>query len=199
MGLNGYIPGTQSSGIPRFVFGASSASPILALPLKPSERAGQWVAAKPDEFDDSCNLPGTGNVICGKADGLQHTTRYQTEAGYESLLSMAMFLKNPPSIDNLFSALPCKLFEIVEFDVIGISLFDEQSQRVDWHFSELEGWIRSNTISEAKGATIAEWVYQHQEPLTLPVPAHQLEFQEEIEDLAGAGLRSICALPLTFL
>jgi len=199
MGLNGYIPGTQSSEIPQFVFRASLASPIPALPLKPSEQIGQWVDAEPEEFDGSCNLPGTGNVICRKADGSQHTTRYQTEAGYQSLLSMALFLKNQTSIDDLFSALPSKLLEIVDFDFIGITLFDEQSQRVEWRFSELEGCIRSNIISEVKGETIAEWVYQHQEPLIIPLPAHELVFQKELEGLAGAGMRSVCALPLTFL
>src|SRR5271165_5681615 len=117
-------------------------------------------------------------------------------SGYEPLLSIALSLKRRHDLDGLFTALKSELKKVVNFDFIGIALFDELTQRADWRHSGPEGSIERGVVAEGREERASKWVYQHQRPLIIPSQNHRVIYQDHIEDFACDGIRSMCAFPL---
>ena len=55
------------------------------------------------------------------------------EARFESLLSVSVAIATHHDIEGLVSALVTELLRVVDFDVIGMSRYEEATNRVDWH------------------------------------------------------------------
>ena len=91
-----------------------------------------------------------------------------------------------------------ELHNVIQFDGIGVAQYDEKEKRVTWHVSER---CSQPIVPEEGGAgeSIACWVYQNQQPLTIPYVDRETRFPGMIETLRRYGIQSACALPLTVL
>ena len=87
-------------------------------------------------------------------------------------------------------------FRIVDFDVIGMSRFEEAMNRVDWHLHRLGGGVERVSMDRTMEETISAWMYQHQKPLTIPFLDQEKLLNRKINALTEDGIRSLCALPL---
>ena len=85
---------------------------------------------------------------------------------------------------------------VVDFDVIGMSRFEEATNRVDWHLHRLGGGVERVSMDGTMEETIAAWMYQHQNPLTIPFLDQEKRLNRKITALTEDGIRSLCALPL---
>ena len=56
---------------------------------------------------------------------------------FESLLAVSRAIAIHHDIEGLVSALVTELFRVVDFDVIGMSRYEEATNRVDWHLHRL--------------------------------------------------------------
>ena len=115
---------------------------------------------------------------------------------FEGLLAVSRAIAIHDDIEGLVSALVTELFRVVEFDVIGISRFEEATNRVDWHLHRLGGGVERVSMDRTKEETISAWMYQHQKPLTIPFLDQETGLNHEITGLIESGIRSLCALPL---
>jgi formate hydrogenlyase transcriptional activator len=90
------------------------------------------------------------------------------EARFESLLSVSVAIATHHDIEGLVSALVTELLPVVDFDAIGMSRYEEATNRVDWHLYQLTSGIERGTIDGTKEETISAWMYLHQKPLIIP-------------------------------
>ena len=115
---------------------------------------------------------------------------------FEGLLAVSRAIAIHHDIEGLVSALVTELFRVVDFDVIGMSRFEEATNRVDWHLHRLGGGVERVSMDRTKEETISAWMYQHQKPLTIPFLDQEKRLNRKITGLTEDGIRSLCALPL---
>ena len=60
---------------------------------------------------------------------------------FEGLMAVSKAIAIHHEIEGLVSALASELFRVVDFDLIGMSRFEEVSNRVDWHLHRLGGGV----------------------------------------------------------
>jgi formate hydrogenlyase transcriptional activator len=114
---------------------------------------------------------------------------------YEALIRIANSIRSRTEPQELFNILVQELSRVIPFD--GIAQFDEESNKVNWHFGgECQPCHRSPAEVERE-ETIASWVFRNQETLVLGTLDGETRFPASIEIMREAGLQSICALPLT--
>jgi formate hydrogenlyase transcriptional activator len=117
---------------------------------------------------------------------------------YETLVRVSQAIGAHGDPKELFGILMDELHGVVQFDLIGVSLRDQDSDTFQNYFIDMTS--RSELVPEEKltpGETITSWVYERQEPL--------LKSTDEMEPCYGRlqailkrlYIRSICALPLT--
>src|ERR1700688_3008065 len=120
-------------------------------------------------------------------------------ARFESLLAVSVAIATHHDIEGLVSALVTELLRVVDFDVIGMSRYEEATNRVDWHLYQSASGIERGTIDGTKEEIISAWMYQHQKPLIIPVLDRENRLHPKIKELTADGIRSLCAFPLTCL
>ncbi len=117
---------------------------------------------------------------------------------YETLVRMSRAIGAHRDLKELFGILMDELHGVVQFDFIGVSLRDQDSDTFRNYFIDMAS--RSELLPEEQlipEETLTLWVYDRQEPL--------LRSTEEMEPCYGRlqailkrlNIRSICALPLT--
>src|SRR5216683_544328 len=117
---------------------------------------------------------------------------------YETLVRVSQAIGAHGDPKELFGILMDELYGVVQFDLIGVSLRDQDSDTFQNYFIDMTS--RSELVPEEKltpEETITSWVYERQEPL--------LRLTDEMEPCYGRlqailkrlYIRSICALPLT--
>jgi formate hydrogenlyase transcriptional activator len=114
---------------------------------------------------------------------------------YESLIRLAGAIRSHRDQKDLFQFLADELRLVVPFDAL--AQCDHAGKKVNWHFSEDYESRRSRFPHIPKEETVAWWVDQTQEPVVLQVGNGETRFRATIEALNEAGLRSLCALPLS--
>jgi formate hydrogenlyase transcriptional activator len=85
---------------------------------------------------------------------------------------------------------------VVDFDVIGMSRFEEATNRVDWHLHRLGGGVERVSMDGTIEEMISAWMCQHQKPLTIPFLDQEKRLNRKITALTEDGTCSLCALPL---
>jgi formate hydrogenlyase transcriptional activator len=120
------------------------------------------------------------------------------ETRYETLIRVSNAIGTYRDPKDLFRALVRELHRVVQFDSVGVSIYDEKSNTFHRHFvdAETEASIPPDpelTMEESD----AWWVYQNQEPLVTSLTAHDAEVCKFREILKKYGIRSVCTLPLT--
>jgi formate hydrogenlyase transcriptional activator len=120
------------------------------------------------------------------------------ETRCETLVHVSQAIAAHGDPKELFSVLAKELHRVVQFDFIGVSLRDKNSDTFQNYFIDMAS--RSELVPEEKLApdeTLTQWVYERQEPV--------LRSTNEMEPGCGRlqailkrlYIRSICALPLT--
>jgi len=124
-------------------------------------------------------------------------TQQSIASRYEALISIAVPIGARHDIDGLFSVLSTELPRVVNFDFIGLSRYDHEHSRVDWRLYKPNGVIERDVIDGTQEETISAWVYEHRKPLLIPILNQESSLHRSINRLAGEGIQSLYAAPLT--
>ena len=118
-----------------------------------------------------------------------------TAARYESLIRLAASVRAQREPQELFGILVHELGQVLQFD--GIAQFDERSNKVNWYMCS--GCRKPDRLpSEIDNeGTLPAWVYRNQETVFLPTLDGETRFPASTDLMRQAGLRSVCAFPLT--
>src|ERR1700688_410002 len=127
-----------------------------------------------------------------------HKSRAGTAATerYEALLRVSQTLISIRSSEELFRLLARELRAIVNFYVMGVGIYDESAHEVRLT-SYGEPGVPLQVPKLAPEETFTWWVFQHQQPLIIPLLDGETRFPAVVAMLKERGVRSVCALPLT--
>jgi formate hydrogenlyase transcriptional activator len=117
---------------------------------------------------------------------------------YETLVRVSQAIGAHSDPKELFGILIDELRGVVQFDLIGVSLRDQDSDTFQNYFIDMTS--RSELVPEEKLApeeTLTLWVYERQEPLLRATDELEPRYGRLQAILKRLHIRSICALPLT--
>src|SRR5258708_19081355 len=117
---------------------------------------------------------------------------------YETLVRVSRAIGAHRNTKELFRILMDELRGVVQFDFVGISLRDQDSDAFQNYFIDMMS--RSELVPEEQLApeeTLTQWVYERQEPLLRSTDQMEPRRGRLQALLKGLSIRSICALPLT--
>jgi formate hydrogenlyase transcriptional activator len=115
---------------------------------------------------------------------------------YEALLRVSQTLISIRSTEELFRLLASELRAVMNFYVMGVGIYDENSHEMRTT-SYGEPGVPLEAPKFAPEETFSWWVYQHQQPLIIPSLDAETRFPAVAEMLKKRGVQSVCALPLT--
>jgi len=126
---------------------------------------------------------------------LETESNQSTAARYESLIRIAAAVRSQKEPQELFGLLVQELGQVVQFDAI--AQYDDRSNKAHWHMCS--GCRKPSSLPSEidREETLAAWVYQHQETVTLPSLDRETRFPASTELMRQAGLQSVCAFPLS--
>ncbi len=126
---------------------------------------------------------------------LETESTSSTAARYEALIRIAASVRAQPEPQELFEILARELGQVVQFDAI--AQFDDRSNKIHWHLCP--GCVKPNAHpSEVdKQQTLAAWVFRTQTAVVVPNLADETRFPVTTPLMLQAGLRSVCAFPLS--
>src|SRR5467141_104642 len=117
---------------------------------------------------------------------------------YETLVRMSRAIGAHRDLKELFGILMDELHGVVQFDFIGVSLRDQDSETFQNYFIDMTS--RSELVPEEKLApeeTLTLSVYERQEPLLRSTDEMEPRYSRLQAILKRLNIRSTCALPLT--
>ena len=101
---------------------------------------------------------------------------------YESLLQVSRAVNAYRDPAQLFRALANELKHAVEFDFVGLFLYDESRNRVEMRVLEiLDGPGITYPADLRPEDTITWWIYQNQKPVVISDPASETRFPRVME------------------
>ena len=120
------------------------------------------------------------------------------ETRYETLIRISNAIGTYRDPQDLFRALVRELHRVVQFDHVGVSIYDEKSNTFHRHFvdAETEADILPDPELKMEESDVW-WVYQNQEPLVTSLATQDAQVCKFREILKKHGIRSVCTLPLT--
>src|SRR5258706_5226603 len=116
---------------------------------------------------------------------------------YETLVRVSQAIGAHSDPKELFGILIDELRGVVQFDLIGVSLRDQDSDTFQNYFIDMTS--RSELVPEEKltpEETLTLWVYERQEPLLMSTDELEPRYGRLQAILKRLSIRSICALPL---
>src|ERR1700721_1827335 len=117
---------------------------------------------------------------------------------YETLVHVSQAIRAHGDLKELFGVLADELNRVVQFDFIGISLRDENSDTFQNHFIDVT--TRTELLPDEELApeeTLTLRVYERQESLLRSTNDLEPRYSRLQALLRRLNIRSICALPLT--
>lgn len=117
-----------------------------------------------------------------------------TAERYEALMRISNSIRSRKEPEDLFDLLVVELEKVIPFD--GIAQFDESSNKIRWHL----GPACNNTghhSADADDETLPGFVFRTQESVILRADDADDRFPTTRRVMQEAGLRSVCAFPLT--
>jgi formate hydrogenlyase transcriptional activator len=117
---------------------------------------------------------------------------------YETLVRMSRAIGAHRDLKELFGILMDELHGVVQFDFIGVSLRDQDSDKFQNYFIDMAS--RSEFVPEEQlmpEETLTLWVYEQQEPLLRSTEEMEPRYGRLQAILKRLNIRSTCALPLT--
>jgi transcriptional regulator with GAF, ATPase, and Fis domain len=120
------------------------------------------------------------------------------EARYETLIRVSNAIGTYRDPQDLFRTLVRELHRVVQFDSVGVSIYDEKSNAFHRNFVDAVTEASIPPDPELKmEESDAWWFYQNQEPMVTSLTAQDAEVCKFREILKKYGIRSVCTLPLT--
>jgi formate hydrogenlyase transcriptional activator len=120
------------------------------------------------------------------------------ETRFETLVRLSQAIAAYGDPKELFGVLVNELHQVVQFDFIGVSLRDKDSDTFQNYFIDMAS--RSELVPEEEltpEETLTLWVYERQEPLLRSTNEMEPRYGRLQAILKRLYIRSICALPLT--
>jgi formate hydrogenlyase transcriptional activator len=120
------------------------------------------------------------------------------ETRYETLIRVSNAIGTHRDPKELFGALVRELHRVVQFDHVGVSIYDQKLNTFHRHFvdAETEADILPDPELKMEESDVW-WVYQNQEPLVTSLATQDAHVCKFREILKKHGIRSVCTLPLT--
>src|SRR6266481_1752570 len=117
---------------------------------------------------------------------------------YKALIRVFAAMAAEHDAGRLFPLLASELRQVVNFDFIGISQYDEATNKTHWHSTLTgSGSDRGTTDGATPEQALTQWVHEHQLPLVIPFLERETRFPCATTLVEQHGIRSLCALPLT--
>jgi formate hydrogenlyase transcriptional activator len=116
-----------------------------------------------------------------------------TPARYEALIRISNSIRARRESDDLFEILVRELGKVIQFDAIAQF---ESASKIRWHFGPVCGAAQQRP-GEEDGETLPAYVYRTQETIVLDSWETDARFPVKSNIMREAGLRSLCAVPLT--
>jgi formate hydrogenlyase transcriptional activator len=116
-------------------------------------------------------------------------------ARYRALIRIAQAIRGHRNPKELFQLLTRELREVLPFD--GIVQFDEAANKVHWNHCRDHNHPHPDSVTIAPEDTVAWWVYQNQQPVTVLNARRETRFPAHMAMFERFGIQSACAVPLT--
>ncbi len=116
---------------------------------------------------------------------------------YKALIRISTAIGAQRDAGRLFPLLAAELRHVVNCDFIGISQYDEGTNKTQWHLTMAGGGDHGITDGATPEQRLTQWVYEHQLPLVIPFLERETRFPCARTLFEQHGIRSLCALPLT--
>ena len=116
---------------------------------------------------------------------------------YQALIRVSAAMAAERDAGRLFPLVAAELRHVVNCDFIGISQYDEGTNKTQWHLTKAGGGDHGITDGATPEQRLTQWVYEHQLPLVIPFLERETRFPCARTLFEQHGIRSLCALPLT--
>jgi formate hydrogenlyase transcriptional activator len=116
-----------------------------------------------------------------------------TPARYEALMRISNSIRARKESQDLFEILVHELGKVIQFDAMAQF---ESARKIRWHFGSVCG-APQHLPTEEDGETLSAYVYRTQETVVLDSWDSDARFPLKSIVMREAGLRSLCAVPLT--
>jgi formate hydrogenlyase transcriptional activator len=126
---------------------------------------------------------------------LEPQSSESTALRYESLIRIAASIRSQIEPRHLFDLLVGELGQVVRFDAI--AQYDETSKKLHWHMCATCSKPDLLPTEVDTEETLPAWVTRNQETVVLPNLDRETRFPASTSLMLQAGLRSVCALPLS--
>jgi len=117
---------------------------------------------------------------------------------YETLVRVSRAIGAHRNTKELFRILMDELHGVVQFDFVGLSLRDQDSDTFQNYFIDMTS--RLELVPEEQltpDETLTPWVYERQEPVLGSTDEMEPRYRQLQAILKRLQIHSICALPLT--
>jgi formate hydrogenlyase transcriptional activator len=170
--------------------------PSLASGSRPDKwRTHEDVTPVGKVLDSDLKLPLRS--ACAKWPPPPDTKTQQSMASrYEALFSIAKVIGARHEIQGLFSALSVELPRVFNFDLIGLSRYNQETSSVEWQLCRPNGVIERHVIDTTQEGATSGWVYEHRKPLVIPILNQDSTLHRRINQLVGERIQSLCTAPL---
>ncbi len=121
------------------------------------------------------------------------TIEQSTPARYEALMRISNSIRARTESEDLFDILVHELGKVIQFDAMAQF---ESATKIRWHFGPVCRAPR-HPPGEEDGETLSAYVYRTQETVVLDSWDSDARFPVKSRMMREAGLRSLCAVPLT--
>lgn len=116
---------------------------------------------------------------------------------YRSLFELAQSLSGHSDLQSLCDSLDRSLRQIIEFDYLGLALYDATQGVMRLHATAGPLPVESPVTVTAVANSPAEWVLQEQLPIVIPDLAAETRWPEFVTVLLGGGVRGVTLIPLS--
>jgi formate hydrogenlyase transcriptional activator len=116
-----------------------------------------------------------------------------TPARYEALMRISNSIRARTESEDLFEILVHELGKVIQFDAMAQF---ESATKIRWHFGPVCR-APQHAPGEEDGETLSAYVYRTQETIVLDSWETDGRFPVKSSIMREAGLRSLCAVPLT--
>lgn len=118
---------------------------------------------------------------------------------YEVLFRVSQVLRSYRNCDELLDVLPSELSRVIQWGLLGITLHDESTRRMQPYELKADGTRFGDYLAQhfAPDETLSWWVYQQQQPLVIPCVEKEERFPRLMKFLGEHGMQSACCVPLT--
>ena len=180
------------------IFGATNGSPVF---ISPHARRRQL---RPVKIKQSAEI-GPRCVEERMAAKDNALAPFQSEpplqivaARYKFLIRLSRAITEHGELKGLFCLLATELRQVMNVDFIGISQYDQATNKVHWHLMMTGDGV---DLDITEGATpdqaLTKWVYEQQLPLVIPFLERESRFPCTTILVKQHEIRSLCAVPLT--